>query len=309
MTKKLNTNLHKAKQVKNDEFYTQLSDIEKELLHYRRHFKNKIIFCNCDDPLESNFWKYFYLNFKFLGLKKLISTHYEKEKSSYRLECILSGNELIETRTEMQENGDFRSQECIELLKESDTVVTNPPFSLFREYVNQLIEYDKKFLIIGNMNAITYKEIFKLIKENKIWLGNTSPKQFKQPDGNIKTFGNVIWFTNLTHKKRNEYMILYKKYSEKEYPKYDNYDAIEINKVSDIPKDYDGNIGVPITFLGKYNPEQFEIICNDYSIKETNIIELINQNWKGKIDRGYINNKRLYSRIIIKNKNPQINKD
>jgi len=265
-----NKNLHKAKAKKNDEFYTMLTDIEKELMHYRPHLKNKVIFCNCDDPVESNFWLYFKLNFEFLGLKKLISTHYSEEHSTYKLE--FDGVNTI--KTELEGNGDFRSPEAINILEESDIVITNPPFSLFREYVAQLINYKKDFLIIGSFNAITYKEIFPLIKTNKLWLG-ISPRsmKFQTPSKDIKLV-NTIWYTNLEHSKRNEKIISYKEYSEVEFPKYDNYDAINIDKVKDIPKNYLGIMGVPITFLTKYNPEQFEILGitsgrDEFGIKPT----------------------------------------
>ena len=223
----------------------------------------------------------------------------------------------------LQGDGDFRSKECIELLKEADVVVTNPPFSLFREYVAQLIEYEKKFLIIGNVNAITYKEIFPLIKENRIWLGVTprgmqfgvSPNYakklvetkkegsaYKVVDGIIKVSVNAVWFTNLEHSKRNEELVLYRRYSPEEYPKYDNYNAIEVSKVKNIPMDWDGAMGVPITFLDKYNPEQFEILGSDYDVKMGLLPEIVNPEWEGKIDRGYIQGERKYSRIIVRNK-------
>ena len=305
-----NTNLHNAGKAKKDEFYTQLTDIEKELRHYKKHFNDKIVFCNCDDPFESNFFKYFVLNFNRLDLKKLICTCYvdspiansqlslfdidnsneENRNKPYKAvvttvydktgdggvdmfdiaELFKSGeNEL----TELKGNGDFRSEECIELLKESDIVVTNPPFSLFREYVNQLMEYKKDFLIIGNQNAITYKEIFPLLKNNKMWLGNgfsgnvgffESPyddvaKSSQHREGMIRISG-VMWFTNLDLKKRHEELILIRHYISENYPKYDNYNAININKTADIPCDYEGAMGVPITFMDKYNPEQFEIL-------------------------------------------------
>jgi len=268
MPTKKNVNLHKAKKEKNDEFYTQLSDIENEVKYYKDHFKNKVVFLNCDDPEDSMFWNYFALNFEFLGLKKLISTHFETKKPSYKLELVSDINKdgkinkLDTIITPLMQNGDFRSPECIEILKECDMVVTNPPFSMFREYIQILIEHEKKFLVIGNMNAVTYKEIFKLIQENKIWLGINSPKKFIQPDKTIKKFGNILWFTNLEHKKRNEELILFKTYygNETGYTKYDNYQAIEVSQVRDIPFDYKGVMGVPITFLDKYNPNQFEII-------------------------------------------------
>lgn len=277
-----NEKLHKANREKNDEFYTQLSDIEKELSHYREYFKGKTIFCNCDDPEWSNFWKYFELKFDKLGVKKVISTHFDKVKPTYKLELIgdITGdgitNNMDIIKTGLKQNGDFRSPECVELLKEADIVITNPPFSLFREYVAQLVEYDKKFLIIGNKNTITYKEIFKLIKENKLWLGYTPKvKRFRVPDsyeGKLiskeddgfkyaNNVGNVTWFTNIETTLRHEKLDLYKKYTPEEYPHYDNYDAINVNKTCDIPEDYDGVMGVPITFLDKYNPEQFEIIA------------------------------------------------
>jgi len=266
-----------------DEFYTQLTDIEKEMRYYRDYFKDKIVFCNCDDPEESNFWKYFELNFTALGLKKLVATHYETEKPSYKLEIVRdeNGDGLITSKdiikTKLKQNGDFRSPECIEILKEADVVVTNPPFSLFREYVAQLMEYNKKFIIIGNQNALTYKEIFPLIKDNKIWFGltmNGSNRYFRVPDYYELTekTGKIVdgvkyafvkgvrWFTNIDYPKRHEKLILYKNYTPEDYPKYDNYDAINVDEVKNIPCDYDGVMGVPITFIDKYNPEQFEIL-------------------------------------------------
>lgn len=256
-----NVNLNKAKKEKNDEFYTQFIDVEKEMMYYKQHFKNKVVFCNCDDPTYSAFWKYFHLNFEILGLKKLISTHYDKNKSTYKMEYTGGDDNDIKVgiKTQLESNGDFRNQECINILKESDIVVTNPPFSLFREYVAQLIEHNKKFIIIGNMNALTYKDIFPLICDNKLWLGYNSPTKFNMPNGMTK---KVLcrWFTNLDYDARHEKLILWKKYTPEEYPKYDNYDAININKVADIPYDYDGMMGVPITYLDKYNHNQFEIL-------------------------------------------------
>ncbi|CAM2782832.1 adenine-specific methyltransferase EcoRI family protein [Glaesserella parasuis] len=319
-----NKNLHRANREKNDEFYTQLVDIENELRHYTQHFKDKIIFCNCDDPEESNFFRYFALNFEHLGIKKLIATHFDANEPTYKLEIDreldLNTDGKIDfqdiQRIPLQQNGDFRSPECIEILKQSDIVVTNPPFSLFREYVAQLMEYEKKFVIVGNQNAITYKETFKLIKENKIWLGNKSGDMaFRVPDyyeekatrywqdetgQKWRSLGNICWFTNLDHAKRHEELLLYKAYSEEEYPKYDNYDAIEVNKVKDIPFDYQGAMGVPITFMDKYNPDQFEILsANDFRIsnkipfKEHGLI---------KDKDGTINGKPTYVRIVIKHK-------
>ena len=257
-----NANLHKAKDAKNDEFYTQLTDVSKELMHYKQHFKDKIVLCNCDDPTWSAFWKYFHLNFKALGLKKLISTHYDKNAPTYKMEYTGGDDNNIEAgiKTLLQGNGDFRNQECLDLLDEADIIVTNPPFSLAREYLACLVEYKKKFLIIGDMNWITYKEVFPLLKSNSIWLGNCSVKEFVQPDGTIKKFGNKLWFTNLDIAKRHEKLILWKHYSSEEYPTYDNYDAINVDKVDQIPCDYDGVMGVPITYLDKHNPDQFEIL-------------------------------------------------
>lgn len=268
-----NTNLHKAKQAKNDEFYTRLADVENELRHYKEHFRDKIVFCNCDDPTWSAFWKYFHLNFEVLGLKKLVSTHYSATERTYKLEYS-GGNDndiSIGTKTDLLQNGDFRSDECMEILKEADIIVSNPPFSLFREYIDILHRSNKKFLIVGNKNAITYKDFFPLIKNNEIWLGYNTLSEFDTPSGLTKKVNGLTrWFTNLDIKKRHENLILWQRYYddngkpikdiESKYPKYDNYDAINIDKVSDIPCDYMGVMGVPITFLDKYNPEQFEIV-------------------------------------------------
>ena len=258
-----NRNLNEAKKNKNDEFFTLLRDVEEELKHYKEHFMDKVVFCNCDDPTRSAFWKYFHLNFAELGLKKLISTHYDKEESTYKMEYTGGDDNNINAgiKTPLEGNGDFRSKECLDLLDECDIVVTNPPFSLFREYVAQLMEYGKKFIIIGNKNAIKYKEFFPLLKDNKVWIGCNNVKEFRQPDGSVKKFGNVGWYTNLDYKARREKLVLWKKYSPEEYPKYDNYDAINVNKYSEIPCDYDGVIGVPITFMDYYCPEQFEIVA------------------------------------------------
>lgn len=343
-----NTNLARANREKNDEFYTRLTDIEKELRHYRKHFKGKTILCNCDDPFESNFFKYFVLNFNKLGLKKLIATCYATSPISNQqlsLSKVLGNDETKEGRpykavvtkiydatgdggidmldvaelfkigenelTELKEDGDFRSEECLELLKEVDIVVTNPPFSLFREYVATLVEYDKKFIIIGNKNAITYKEIFPLIKDNKIWLGEMVPSDFMTSDGKLsgKLSGLTRWYTNLDIKKRHEDLILIRKYNEDDYPKYDNYDAIEVSRVKNIPYDYEGVMGVPITFMDKYNPDQFEILGIDFQIKDGLLNDIIKCGWNGKLDRGYVNGKRKYSRILIKNKHPEIRKE
>jgi len=320
-----NSSLHKARNSKKDEFYTQLSDIDRELKHYKKHFKNKVVYCNCDDPRVSNFFHYFSYNFDKLGLKKLITTCYQNQnanlfsqnnsKKAIYLEYNgdKNGNNVPDPEeigiVHLKGDGDFRSQESIELLKQSDIVVTNPPFSLFREYVDQLIEYDKKFLIIGSQNAVTYKETFSLIKEDKLWIGyNNGDMEFKVPDSYEKretryrqdidgqkwrSLGNICWFTNLDISKRHEDLILYKKYygNEIEYPKYDNYDVINVNKVAEIPIDYKGVMGVPITFLSKYNPKQFEILGIANSAR-----------WINFKCYTIIADKKIYNRIIIKNK-------
>ena len=277
-----NHNLTSAKRAKNDEFYTQLTDIEKELVHYKDFLRGKIVFCNCDDPRWSNFWKYFHLNFSHIGLKKLIATHYDAEQTTYMLEYEGGNDANIEEgkETPLQQNGDFRSPECIKLLQEADVVVTNPPFSLFREYVAQLMEYGKKFIIIGNKNAVTYKEIFPLIKNNQLWFGpsiTSGDREFGVPDGVELTFKNpridehghryvrvpgVHWFTNVDHSVRHEPLTLFRRYYDDPslYPHYDNYDAINVDKTADIPCDYFEAMGVPITFLDKYCPDQFDVI-------------------------------------------------
>lgn len=340
-----NRNLNAARAAKKDEFYTQLSDIEHELQHYLKHFCGKTVLCNCDDPYESNFFKYFALRFNQLGLKKLICTCYngspvqgnelmlqfddadsEPKKIAYKVEitevkdengdgavdladvCYLLQNDKNVLST--LQTGDFRSRECIELLKEADIVVTNPPFSLFREYVAQLIEYDKKFIIIGHQNAITYKGIFPLIKDNKMWFGygfKGLASHFRSPYKDIATASNhkenmirvsgVVWFTNLDHNKRHEEMDLICRYSPDLYPKYDNYDAIEVSTTANIPMDYEGVMGVPITFLDKYCPDQFEILgCN----------RGIEQDPNGIYGRSaYLNGKEVFKRIFIKLKHPK----
>lgn len=262
-----NQSLQSAKTAKNDEFYTRFDDIQKELNYYKDQFRGKVVYCNCDDPAESAFSEFFKLNFDHFGLKKLICTRYSKsdlfqlfdpvKKFGYRLE--ITGRDSLQ-KIGLRSDGDFRSVECIELLKEADIVCTNPPFSLFREYIAQLMESDKNFLIIGPINAITYKEIFPFIKDNKLWGGYTNPKEFMNPQGKVEKLGNVQWWTNLDVKKRHEELVLYEEYSPEKYPKYDNYDAINVDKTTDIPKDYFGVMGVPISFLDKYNPDQFEII-------------------------------------------------
>jgi hypothetical protein len=349
--KSANKNLHQAKNNKKDEFYTQLSDIENELRHYKAHFKDKVVYCNCDDPRVSNFFHYFSYNFEHLGLKKLIATCFKNQdadlfsdnqsnKAIY-LEYTgdKNGNKIPDIEEigiiELKGDGDFRSQESIELLKQADIVVTNPPFSMFREYVAQLIEYDKKFVIVGHQNAITYKDIFKLIKENKLWLGygfkggaghfiNTQYEDYASAgdhkEGMIRVSG-VHWFTNLDIDKRHEDLLLYKKYNQEEFPSYDNYDAINVDKTKDIPMDYQGNIGVPITFLDKYNPEQFEIIgqgqgnlyreLTDKGLKQKFVDDYYANGGTGSIKEdhpvlGYYNSNCKpiipYMRIIIKHK-------
>ena len=283
-----NKYLKVANKNKNDEFYTQLADIERELFHYKDHFKGKIIYCNCDDPRVSNFFKYFYLNFEFFGLKRLITTCYKNQEidlfsqndseKAVWIEYEGGGNidnfDNIKVN-ELKGNGDFRSDECIEILKTADIVITNPPFSLFREYVAQLMEYEKKFVIVGSMNATSYKDIFEFILQNKLWLGYGfqgsnayfgTPNQKEYATGvrtekGLVKFRNCHWFTNLDIKKRHEDILLWKQYTPEEYPKYENYNAINVDKTADIPVDYYENIGVPITFLDKYNPDQFEIVA------------------------------------------------
>jgi hypothetical protein len=369
-----NKDLHNAKKAKKDEFYTQLSDIEAEMRRYKDQFRGKVILCNCDDPYESNFFKYFAMRFNDLGLKKLIATCYigssiEGEQLSlfdvvsldekpsdaklpYKIEITevtdenndgavdLSDVEFLlknkkNAMTLLKGDGDFRSAECIELLYQADIVVTNPPFSLFREYVALLFEYEKDFLILGDQNAITYKEIFKLIAENKIWLGydNGGTKWFRVPqdydittesrkkiiDG-IKYFsmGRIFWFTNLDTTKRHEFLTLYKHYTPEEYPHYDNYDAINIDRVAEIPLDWDGVMGVPITFLDKYNPEQFEIVAfrkgddgkdliysfpNDRPTER--LFDLTSAYSFDDVIRPIINGKHIYRRVTIRNRNPR----
>lgn len=349
-----NKNLNAAKTAKKDEFYTQMSDIERELQHYWEHFRGKTILCNCDDPYESNFFKYFALRFNQLGLKKLICTCYngspvqgdelminwgdfteEPKKIAYKVEITevrdLNGDgavDLSDVQILLQNDknvlsilktGDFRDRECIELLKEADIVVTNPPFSLFREYVAQLIEYDKKFLIIGHQNAIHYKEIFPLLKNGLVWLGFgfkggaahfSSPYEDKATagdhrEGMIRVSG-VHWFTNLDHQKRHEEIDLVCRYSPEEYPKYDNYDAIDVKAVADIPCNWDGIMGVPDSILGQFNPDQFEIIglgSGDLA-KQAGVTK----NFRGRTDLAMTINgkpKCPYSRILIRNKHPK----
>lgn len=368
-----NTNLSAAGRAKKDEFYTQLTDIEKEMRYYKKHFKDKTVICNCDDPFESNFFKYFVLNFNRLGLKKLIATCYtgspianqqlsifdvlgdteENQNKPYKAvvttvydktgdggvdmldvaELFKSGeNEL----TELNGDGDFRSDECLALLDEADIVVTNPPFSLFREYVAVLMEHGKKFIIIGNVNAVTYKEVFPLIMNNEMWIGasiHSGDRAFYVPDDYpldaagcgieeetgrkyIRVKG-VRWFTNLDIKQRHEELILVKRYNPDDYPKYDNYDAIEVSKTVDIPCDYDGYMGVPITFLDKYSPDQFDIIWqaagNSYANAPKEVLEELKFDptvkYGGGLGAGVVDGKAKYARIIIRNKHPEAPKE
>ena len=373
-----NKNLNAAKTAKKDEFYTQLTDIERELQHYWPHFRDKVVLCNCDDPYESNFFKYFALRFNQLGLKKLISTCYngspvqgnelmidfgdftdEPKKIAYKVEITevkdVNGDgavDLSDVQYLLQNDknvlttlktGDFRDPECIELLKQADIVVTNPPFSLFREYVAQLVEYEKNFLIIGNVNSIICKEIFPLIQENKLWFGpsiSSGDRKFNVPDDYPLTASGcgidpdgrkyirvkgVRWFTNLDHNKRHEEMDLVCRYSSEEYPHYENYDAIEIGQTQDIPYDYEGIMGVPITFLDKYNPEQFEIVgsnsstdlCKELGVKPLGTDWIRRYRAAGGTGHNTANMVRIvyndsngrpkvaFSRIFIRNKHPQ----
>ena len=348
-----NSNLHDSSRNKQDEFYTNLQLIEDELKHYRAHFKGKRVLCNCDDPYESNFFKYFAMNFNALGLKSLTATCYAaspfaqmeldlfgegfnaeaqrrrvrrgKCKASYKIVITEVKDEngdgrvdladvewLIKNRknvlTKLKGDGDFRSAECEKLLDDADLIVTNPPFSLFREYIAQLMEHKKQFLVIGNMNAVTYREIFPLIKDNKVWLGNKAghfwfkvPPHYEEKATDFKIdengqkwrrMGNICWFTNLDFEKRHEKMLLWKKYTPEEYPKYDNYNAIEVAKTADIPMDWYDAIGVPITFMQYYNPEQFELLGHMAST----LVDDFNFGYP------FINGHKIYARIIIRRK-------
>ncbi|MFZ3116514.1 MAG: adenine-specific methyltransferase EcoRI family protein [Syntrophales bacterium] len=331
MTKRVkNRDLGAARKSKKDDFYTQLCDIEKELKHYKEHFKGKVVYCNCDDPRISNFFHFFSYNFGKLGLKKVVATCYKNQDmdlfsqndSEQAIYLEYYGDKIGNNVPDPEEigikhlkgDGDFRSAETIELLKQADVVVTNPPFSLFREYVAQLIEYDKQFLIIGNVNAITYKDVFQLIRENRLWLGpsiRSGDREFGVPDDYplnaagcrvdddgkkyIRVKG-VRWFTNLDFKERYEDLILYKTYSQDAYLSFDNYDAINVDKTKEIPMDYDGVIGVPITFLDKYSPKQFEII----GLIAGNIRGLAGMPSRIGKDGPYVNGKLKYGRILIR---------
>ena len=322
-----NKTLRQANTAKKDEFYTQLSDIENELKHYKKHFRGKTILCNCDDPRISNFFHYFSYNFEKLGLKKLITTCYKNKQTNLFSKYDAKQAIYLEYKGDknknkvpdldeigifqLEQDGDFRSEECIEILKASDIVITNPPFSLFREYVAQLMKYKKKFIIIGHLNAITYKETFKIIKQNKMWLGpsiHSGDREFGVPDNYpLKAAGfrvdkdgrkfirvkGIRWFTNIGYKERHKDLILYKKYNKTEYPKYHNYNAINVDKTKDIPVNYKGAMGVPITFMDKYNPNQFEIIGMDRPLMKE---------MTGKQSRFHLNGEEMYARIVIKNK-------
>ena len=313
-----NTNMNAAKKAKNDEFYTQLTDIEKELRHYTPHFRGKTVYCNCDDPRASQFFHYFSYNFEHFGVKRLIASCYRNmSRDLFSRHDVFSGACWLEYTGDKNGNlvpdadeigvryfkgdGDFRSEESIALLKQADIVVTNPPFSLFRDYVAQLIEYKKQFLIIGNMNAVKYKEIFPLIRDEKLWLGvMTGKRDFLMPDHadggagcwtdekgrKWRSLGNTAWFTNLDHGRRHEPLVLLKKYNPANYPRYDNYDAIEVSKTADIPGDYDGVMGVPISYLDKHNPDEFEIVG-------------ATRTWDGKCDV-ILNGRMLYTRLLIR---------
>ena len=347
------SNLSEAKRAKKDEFYTQLPDIERELRHYKEHFRDKVVYCNCDDPSISNFFHYFSHKFESLGLKRLIATCYKSQRAdlfsqndserAIQLEYNgdVDGNRVPDAneinKFHLKGDGDFRSQECIELLKQADIVCTNPPFSLFKEYMAQLVEYSKKFLIIGNPHAITYKEIFPLIRDNKMWIGNKSmgtdmlfdvPEYYAKElvatkregsgykiiDGIVKGRSQSIWFTNLDYSKRHEELILHKKYTPEEYPKYDNYDAVEVGRVNEIPVNYGGAMGVPISFLSKHNPEQFEILgintrfdtsglrTKKYTVSDAPDYNDLNGGSVIKTGNTY---KLKYARFIIRNKNPK----
>lgn len=297
-----NSNLHTAKKVKNDEFYTRYEDIEAEVMKYRKYFKGKVVYLPCDDPAEkkSEFWSFFVNNFDAFGLKKLIATHYNEDGKAYKIwiENDITNDGYIDDGDALQEdltgNGDFRSPECIEILDESDIVCTNPPFSLMKEFLPLILKHNKEFLIIGPLNAATYKEIFPFILEKRIWAGYNNVRHFVDPEGNQRTLGNVFWYTNLPNKSLTEELVLTKKYNPNEYDKFDNYDAININRVTDIPADYDGLMGVPTSFFqGKYNPNQFEIIGE------------IKHGSDGEFDfcKPFVNGVEKFTRLVIRRKN------
>lgn len=323
-----NTNLSAARKNRKDEFYTRLVDIENELKYYRDHFRGQTVFLNCDDPEKSNFWFFFSQNFNFFGLKRLISTHYtglgsDNPPPSYMLELNRNedGTEVdvdAPIRTDLEGDGDFRSEESVELLKQSDIVVTNPPFSLFREYISQLMEYGKKFIILGNTNAITYRDVWPYIQAGDLWLGASTfnvglffgvPEDFeyapsykfaREIDGEkVCRVSNICWYTNLDHSRRHEDIIVFRSYDEdpEKYPAYDNYDAIEVSKVADIPRDFGGAMGVPITFLGKHNPTQFEILgaSDNGAVPEDMKLAHFKRH-----NEPYVRDKRVYKRIFVR---------
>ena len=297
-----NANLHKAKAEKNDEFYTQLSDVEKEMYYYRDLFKNKVVFCNCDDPEWSAFWQYFSKNFRHLGLKRLISTHYEPNGQSYRLDITGYGQQTIPIP--LDGDGDFRSDECLRILDECDIVATNPPFSLFREYITTLMKHNKGFIVLGALNGVSYKEVFPYIRAGDLWLGPSAcngSKEYRTPTGETKKLGNTIWYTNLDHAQRHEPVILYKKMTNGDYPMYDNYDAINVDKATDIPEDYEGVMGVPISFLDKLCPEQFEIIGMTASWDETPEMKRLKTS-ETKRHGPFIKGEEKFKRILIRRK-------
>ncbi|MBF2760610.1 MAG: modification methylase [Ectothiorhodospiraceae bacterium AqS1] len=316
--KTANRNLNSARLSKQDEFYTRLSDIEQEMQHYREYFKGRVVYCNCDDPRASNFFHFFSHQFERFGLKKLIAScyqnlspdifslhespravylEYEGDKDNNRV----PNADEIEVK-EFKDDGDFRNDESIELLKKSDIVVTNPPFSLFREYVAQLLKYKKKFIIIGNFNAVTYRETQKNIKENEIWLGvSRRGMTFDTPYGEKSV--NACWYTNLPHQKRNQEIVLHRRFSRKEYPEFDNIKAIHVERVSEIPCDYDEVMGVPITFLEKYNPNQFEILGLCLDVFRGNLPQCENPHWKGSMTVPLVSGKKTYRRLLIKKRN------
>lgn len=333
MLNNTNTYLQSAKNTKNDEFYTPIEEIEKELVYYQSQFSGKVVLCNCDDPFESDFCKFFIYNFNRFSLKKLICTSYGRSKRNnscsssgykgYVLQVDYIDDKLFEYRTfkeiikefkvkRLKGDGDFASDECIAFMKESDIVVTNPPFSLFRQFISLLFLYKKKFLVIGNMNAITYKEIFPYVQNNEAWLGyNNGDMAFRVPDDSEprktrfwideygqkwRSLGNAMWFTNLDVMYRHRFMVLNEKYSPDRYPHFDNYDAINVSRVADIPKDYDGIMAVPLTILNKYNPDQFEIV-GEANHGSDNPFDLFKPTIKGK---------DIFKRILIKRKDYEI---
>ena len=317
-----NSNLHKAMKGKNNEFYTMIDTVEKELVHYKKHLKNKIVLCNCDDPKSSAFWKYLHLNFSELGLKKLVSTYYNEKAVVFKTEYSGGDDTNIEKglKTALKGNGDFRSEECLSILDECDIVITNPPFSLFRDFVDILMKYKKKFLIIGNMNAVAYKQIFPFIKNNLLWYGvsiHSGSTKFYIPkdypvttknwgkDETGKIYVEVTgtrWFTNLDHNFRlSSKLELHEHYTPEKYPKYDNYNAINVNKVAEIPFDYNGVMGVPITFIDKYNPKQFEILGVATTWDKSEEVQSIRLPYNGPLN-ACLNGKELYKRILIRKK-------